>query len=314
MKKLTFLELAKKVLEEEEKPLSAEEIWTVAQEKSYDKEIGTKGKTPVATIAARIYIDIRDNKDSNFIKLDSIPKRFYLHGLDIPTAPTKTNIQLNKNHYLEKDLHPFLAYFVSSYLRAYTKTIHHEKAGKKEFGQWVHPDMIGCYFPFGFDEWKLEVFEFSSLIRSVTVKFFSFEIKIKLSFANLRESFFQTVSNSSWANESYLVASNISQDIDFLSELRRLSVSFGVGVISLNINDPDSSEILFSAKNREYLDWDMINKLTAMNPSFKEFLVHITKDITIKTPHKEWYDKVLSSKELIEVLNKKKINKFEKIS
>ena len=306
MKKLTFLELAKKVIEEEKKPLSAEEIWIVAQEKGYEKEVETKGKTPAASIGARIYVDIRDNKNSYFIKVDSIPKRFYLHGLNIPIAPTKTNIQLNKNYYLEKDLHPFLAYFVSSSLRAYVKTIHHEKAGKKEFGQWVHPDMVGCYFPFAFDEWQPEVFEFSSKIGSVKVKLFSFEIKVKLNFTNLRESFFQTVSNSSWANESYLVVSDISQDVDFKNELRRLSVSFGIGVISLNVSDPDSSEILFPAKNKENIDWDMVNKLTAINPDFKEFLEHVTKDITIKTTHKEWYDKVFNYEELIKDFNKKK--------
>lgn len=43
---------------------------------------------------------------------------------------------------------------------------------------------------------------------------------------------FQAVSNSSWANEGYLV---VLQEIDseVLSELRRLNQSFGIGVIKL---------------------------------------------------------------------------------
>ena len=51
MKQLTFLELSKKVLEEEKRPLSAEEIWEIAQAKGYDKEVGSKGKTPPQLLA-----------------------------------------------------------------------------------------------------------------------------------------------------------------------------------------------------------------------------------------------------------------------
>ena len=125
-----------------------------------------------------------------------------------------------------------------------------------------------------------------------------------MSFTNLRESFFQTVSNSSWANEAYLAASKISEDEDFLNELRRLSTSFGVGVISLNVDDPDSSEILFPARNREYLDWDMMNKLTTMNSDFKEFLNRIGKDVTSKEIRKELYDVILSKEDLVKTLSK----------
>lgn len=310
MKQLTFVELAKKVIEEEKRPLSAEEIWDIAQTKGYDREVGTKGKTPPATIGARIYIDIRDSKDSPFVKVDSRPRRFFLRnlladsdGIKLLEKETAKLPQPKKFTYLEKDLHPLLAYFAHYYLKAYTKTIHHVNSGKKEYGEWTHPDMVGCYFPI--DEWKPEVYEFSSLVGSVALKLFSFEIKRELSFTNLRESFFQTVSNSSWANEAYIAASKISEDEDFLNELRRLSTSFGVGVISLNISDPDASEILFPASNREYLDWDMMNKLTTMNAGYKEFLKRIRNDIASKEIRKEQYDEVLSKEKLIATLSGK---------
>ncbi len=74
-KKWTFLELAKKILEEEKKALTPEEIWEMAKIKGYDKYVGTQGKTPWATIGAQIYVNIRDNKNSPFIKIDSRPKR-----------------------------------------------------------------------------------------------------------------------------------------------------------------------------------------------------------------------------------------------
>lgn len=113
--------------------------------------------------------------------------------------------------------------------------------------------MVGCYFPLG--DWKQEVYELSSSIGSISVRLLSFELKRALGFGNLRESFFQTVSNSSWANESYLVAVEVSEEEEFRKELSRLSTSFGIGVIKLCLGDPHSSEIIFPAKYREALDW-----------------------------------------------------------
>lgn len=302
----TFLELVKRILEEEKKPLSSEEIWEMAKSKGYDKYIGTQGKTPWATIGAQIHVNIRDKKDSPFIKIDTRPKRFYLRSLikvgeeqKFIEEQTVSVLPQKKFEYLERDLHPFLAYYAYYFLRTYTKTIRHTKSGKGEFGEWIHPDMVGCYF--SLDEWKPEVVDFSSAIGNISIKLYSFEIKRELNFSNLRESFFQTVSNSSWANESYLVASEISNDDDFRNELKRLSTSFGIGVIKINIDDPDSSEILFSAKFKEYLDWDAINKLT-INSDFKEFLNRIKIDISSKEIRKEKYDKILVKEELIKLV------------
>lgn len=308
MEKWTFLELAKKILEEEKKPLSSEEIWEVGKSKGYDRNVGTQGKTPWMTIGSQIYVNIRDKKDSPFIKIDSRPKRFYLRSLVKPgdelkfiEEQTVGVLPLKKFEYLEEDLHPFLAYYIYYYLKAYTKTIHHTKSGKGEYGEWVHPDMVGCYFPL--DEWKPEVVDFSSAIGNISIKLFSFEIKRELNFGNVRESFFQTVSNSSWANEGYLVASEISKDEDFHNELKRLSTSFGIGVIQINIDDPDAGEILFPARFKEYLDWDTVNKLT-INPDFKEFLKRIKIDISSKEIRKEKYDKILTKEELTKLVKR----------
>ncbi len=304
----TFLGLVKKILEEEKKPLSPEEIWEVAKSKGYDKYVGTQGKTPWATIGAQIYVNIRDRKDSPFIKIDTRPKRFYLRSL-IKTGEEQKFIEdqpvsvlpLKKFEYLEQDLHPFLAYYAHYYLKTYTKTIQHTKSGKGEFSEWIHPDIVGCYFPL--DEWKLELVDFSSTIGNISIKLYSFEIKRELNFSNLRESFFQTVSNSSWANEGYLVASEISNDEDFRNELKRLSTSFGIGVIKMDIDDPDSSDVLFPAKFKEYLDWDAMNKLT-INADFKEFLKRIKIDISSKEIRKEKYDKILTKEELVRLVKK----------
>ncbi|MBS4028510.1 MAG: hypothetical protein KGZ58_07715 [Ignavibacteriales bacterium] len=135
---------------------------------------------------------------------------------------------------------------------------------------------------------------------------FSFELKRELEFANLRESFFQAVSNSSWANESYLVASEISKDEEFRDELRRLVGSFGIGIIELDITDPDSSSIIFPAKQKEYLDWETMNKLAEMNSDFRDFLQSVRKDLSNKETRKERYNEVLSREKLVKIISKKK--------
>jgi hypothetical protein len=302
---MTFLELAERVLSEEKRPLTANEIWTLATEKGYDKQLNSEGKTPWATLGAQIYVNAKDNPKSPFAQTDSRPKKFYLKSqvsqLDLSnTAISKEPIVVKKKRFdfLEKDLHPYLTYYAYYHLHCYTKTINHSQSSKKEFGEWVHPDIVGCYFPL--EDWKQEVYELSSSIGNMSIRLLSFELKRELSFGNLRESFFQTVSNSSWANESYLVAAEVSEEEEFRSELSRLSTSFGIGVIKLNLEDPHSSEIIFPAKYRETLDWETINKLT-MNTDFKEFITTVKIDITSKKIHKKEYDQVLD----IETLKRK---------
>jgi hypothetical protein len=286
---MTFLELAERVL----------------TEKGYDKQLNSEGKTPWATLGAQIYVNAKDNPKSPFAQTDSRPKKFYLKSQasqldlsDIAISKEPTVVKKKRFDFLEKDLHPYLTYYAYYHLHCYTKTINHSQSSKKEFGEWVHPDIVGCYFPL--DDWKQEVYELSSSIGNISIRLLSFELKRELSFGNLRESFFQTVSNSTWANESYLVAAEVSEEEEFRSELSRLSTSFGIGVIKLNLEDPHSSEIIFPAKYREALDWETINKLT-MNADFKEFISTVKIDITSRKIHKKEYDQVQD----IEILKRK---------
>ena len=303
---MTFLELAERVLREQKLPMTANEIWQVGTEKGLDKQLNSEGKTPWATLGAQIYVNAKDNPKSPFAQTDSRPKKFYLKSqakqIDLPVEPITNSEEKTKKKkfdFKEEELHKFLTYYAYYHLNCYTKTINHSQSTKKEYGQWVHPDMVGCYFPL--DDWKAEVYELSSAIGNISIKLFSFELKRELTFGNLRESFFQTVSNSSWANESYLVAAEISNEQEFMDELTRLSSAFGIGVIKLNLEDPHSSEIILTAKFREALDWDTINKLVTMNSDFKEFISTVKIDVTSKKIHKKEYDLVQD----IETLRKK---------
>lgn len=66
--KLSFKDAAKQILKEAARPLSAAEITKLAMEKDL---LATEGKTPSATMAAQIYLDIRDNPKTDFIKVKS---------------------------------------------------------------------------------------------------------------------------------------------------------------------------------------------------------------------------------------------------
>jgi len=254
-----------------------------------------------------LYVDVRDNPASEFATMGARPKRFVLKSFAADfkaedLQPLDLRLTTRGPKYSEKDLHPLMVYFGFYYMRAFFKTISHNKSSKKGFGEWVHPDLVGCYFPFS--EWEPEVVEVSSLLGDTAIRLYSFELKRELSIANLREAFFQAVSNSSWAHEGYLVAAEIDTNDDFLNELNRLSTAFGIGIIRLDAHDPDSSKIFLPARTKDTMDWDTVNKLASINPDFREFLKRIRIDSHSREVRREMYDKVVSKEALVEVFEK----------
>ncbi len=307
MNKLTFGELAVKILKESNQPLTVEEMWEYAVANQYEVLVGTKGKTPWRTMGAKIYVDLKDNPETPFIKIDTKPKKFFLkelHQNNVESSENKPTVEEVKQKvhrkplYTERDLHPFLSYFVYTYLNVYTKTIYHEKSFKRSFNQWLHPDIVGINFPI--EEWEPEVLDFGLIQGGHLSKLYSFELKKELDFTNIRQSFFQTVSNSTWANEGYLVTAKILNDDEFMTELKRLTTSFGIGLIKLNVDEPDASEILFPAKPKKDIDWETVNKLSKENPDFSKFIKRIRNDLNTKEIIREHYDKIYSSEQLVE--------------
>ncbi|MEG6508616.1 HTH domain-containing protein [Methyloligella sp. 2.7D] len=303
MEKLTFLKLAKRVLSEENRPLSPSEIWKVATAKGYDSQLQSQGKTPGQTLYSAVFLDQRDNPLSEFVKVGTRPARYFLKELatkqranELERVASSDPKVPEKYHYKESSLHPFLSYFVDQQFNAYAKTIRHNTSSRKEFGEWVHPDVIAIHYPLR--DWCLDVVELSAAMGAMAVKFYSFEIKKRLSFGNLREAFFQAVSNSSWSNEGYLAAADISTDDDFQSELRRLSASFGIGVVQLDVEDPNASQVLFPARERDTLDWDTLDKL-GMNQDVRGLLKRVKNDLKTTEIRKEDWDRILSPDELI---------------
>lgn len=319
MAKTTFWDIIERTLEKVGTPLSATEIWSKANELELLSDLVTSGKTPWNTIAAYCYTDINKNGDNSMIiQTSERPAQFFLRKLENKfidqkkphpvVLPEITKEKVSKKGFNERDLHPILVSYAygDSHFKANLKTIFHEGSQKslKGHNEWLHPDLVGVYFPF--QDYKSETLEIQNHLSITSIKLFSFELKISLSFGNLRQSYFQAVSNSSWANEGYLVTLNFDDDPTFKDEVRRLNNAFGIGIIKLNAENVYESEILFPSRINQEIDWDTVNRLVNENANFRDFLKLITEDCKLGKV-KSQYDKVLEENELSKYIKDKGI-------
>lgn len=305
----TFLDLAEETLQKAMEPLTVEEIWKKAGEYGLQSKCSSSGKTPWRTIGAQIYVNIRDNENSIFCKVLSRPTRFGLTKITYSNKSATEN-PADTEKFEERALHPLLSKYVygDSNFKCYTKTIYHEKSRKNTKGKdkWLHPDIVGIYFPH--KDYHILTTRAISGLRETALKLFSFEMKITVSITSLREYYFQAVSNSSWANEGYLVALNYENSTELIDEMRRLNNAFGIGFIKLNAENIEQSEILFSAKPNKSIDWETVNRLAEENPDFRDFLSEMTTDID-KEIIRGIYDKILNDDEYHKYIKAKKIVK-----
>ncbi|MCT4615897.1 MAG: hypothetical protein N4A49_13620 [Marinifilaceae bacterium] len=232
-------------------------------------------KTPSDTIGAQLGHFIRQNDTR--VKRVKGKKGFeyYLSKYEselnlskITEKETESKKAAKYKTFQERDLHKLL----SSYLKnqnTYSKTIYHEKSAnsKDSHQKWIHPDMIGINFL------NLQNKSSNALMKVINksdaFNLISYELKKEIkSDYELKQCFFQAVSNSSWANYGYLVAFDISKNL--MDEMERLNRSFGIGVIELQAN-PFESKILFASKFKE-LDFKTIDKLCEINKDFEKFI------------------------------------------
>jgi hypothetical protein len=119
-------------------------------------------------------------------------------------------------------------------------------------------------------KWRDEVRVCVEESGSRRARLWSLEVKTLINRSNVRECFFQAVSNSSWANFGYLVADEIEEKAE--AELQMLTSAHGIGLIRLSKDDLSESEIVFPAKERQVVDWESANRLAEANPDFRGFL------------------------------------------
>jgi hypothetical protein len=267
---MTIKEAILITLEKNKKLMNHKEIYNYIKSNNLAK---FNSETPEATVSALLGDFIRNN--DNRVKRIKTNKSTYLYyfskyeneiNFENEKFDKKENIK-----YKERDLHKLFVTYLDS-KNIFAKTIYHENSKHSLNQKWIHPDIIG-----------VEFLDFKSKVSSKFLKtidknrffnLYSYELKkeIKNDY-ELKEAYFQTVSNSSWANYGYLVALEINDNL--LDELQRLNESFGIGFILLNAY-PYESKILFNAKYKE-LDFKTIDRLCEINNDFKIFITMIVK-------------------------------------
>lgn len=202
------------------------------------------------------------------VQLDSGNKR-------APVAKTLT----------EHDLYPLLCRYLHAEFGVYPKRIDEKRASNRNGSngnRWLFPDLVAME-DLG-REWHKDIRDCVRQYGDPRCRLWSFEVKLRLTRSNVREHWFQTVSNSSWANLGYLVAAEV-EGADTMKELRLLAAAHGIGLIVLDVEDPtEGSEIRIPARERGEVDWDACNRLAEENADFRDFIrsvrqFHQTDDV-----------------------------------
>lgn len=222
--------------------------------------------------------------------------------LEAPVPTNKNQHTEPTKSFDERSLHKLFC----SYLKTrgiYAKTIYHEKSSNKTDSaqKWIHPDIVGAQFEDFKNDATLALLKATEPKQSIHI--YSYELKRRIeNDSQLKQYYFQALSNSSWANYGYLVAFEINEDLD--EEMARLNNAFGIGIILMQAND---SKILYPAREKA-LDYNTIEKLNNLNPDFCEFIkklskvMNASKDYTAdaKNSFEKICDKIFESDEELE--------------
>lgn len=269
----------------------------------------TNDKEFISQIVAEIgrTKDLVRKRDKHVSWQDKPRPRMYCYNSTISAMPSQSEsnsdaaetsaTNLNSEHDAsEYQLYPILVEFLISEFQLYCLRIDEKKSSNKRGkggNQWLHPDVVAM---------QTVDKEWSSLVKACLekgagqrVRLWSFEVKKELNSSNVRKCYFQAVSNSSWANEGYLVATSISDSVAE-EELRMLSALHGIGVIILNTENPSESDILLPAHSRQDVDWRSANRIVVENSDFREFIELVsTYYQTGRVRNKDWSKGVAES-------------------
>lgn len=273
------------ILKETGKSLTAREISEIIIKKEPEfcdnKMTNTTKKTQEALISqliAEIGSHYPQMQKYNISRTADRPKKLFFNKpfnstTDYETKNNKVEPIIH-NQQKEHELYPKLAEYCKS-IGIDTLRIDEKKSNKtggENYNIWLHADVVG--FKDLSDNYNKATKE--CLIEYSCERSFLYSFEVKegiIKNCDLRKYFFQTVSNSSWANYSYLVAEGIEEKAK--EELQLLCASFNIGFIQLNKEEPEESDIVIQAPKTD-IDWNMINRISDENPDFRQYLKNIS--------------------------------------
>ena len=250
-----------------------------------------------AGIAQQIAAEISSNRPSlqqQFPQLKTTeerPRRYYWTdkdaGEEVENAEQVESVEyaidavpsINSNspprRLSERDLYSMLSTYLDSEHGVVSARIDEKRSSNKGgsgANEWLHPDIVGME-DLSFD-WARGLRDCARELAARRARLWSFEVKLLINRSNVRKSYFQAVSNSSWAHLGYLVAEKIEGD-GTMKELTMLAATHGIGLIQLDNTAPAESQIMIPARERHEIDWDMCNRLMEENGDFAEYIERI---------------------------------------
>lgn len=173
---------------------------------------------------------------------------------------------------LERDLYPMLIDFISSEIGASAYRINEGTASNRRGpggNKWLYPDIVALEaLTSGMNKEVVGALQHSGERRA---RVWSFEVKRLLNRSNVREAYFQAVSNSSWASFGYLVAAEI-EGADTLREIQMLYGVHGIGLIEIDMESPTESVLRIPAREKLSIEWSMCSRLADENRDFSTFM------------------------------------------
>ena len=186
----------------------------------------------------------------------------------------EVELPLPAQTYSEHELYPLLIEFLHKELKLYCQRID-EKTSRNSHGSggnhWLHPDVVALE-PLD-QHWDPVVKDCVRHGNDSAIRLWSFEVKKQLTRSNVRQHFFQAVSNSTWASFGYLVATGLNNDVE--AELQMLASLHGIGVLILNTDSLYDSQILIPARERTAIDWQSVNRIVSENTDFHRFIEQV---------------------------------------
>lgn len=189
----------------------------------------------------------------------------------IPAHSLNNDETVTQQPLAEVSLYPLLIKYLQEELRLDCRRID-EKTSSNSHGadgnRWLHPDIVAME---RLDRnWSETVRTCVGHGKEGTTRLWSFEVKKDLKPGNVRRYFFQAVSNSSWANFGYLVATSMSDNVE--AELQMLCELHGIGLLILNTASLFESQIRFPARERPAVDWLSVNRIVEENADFRSYI------------------------------------------
>ena len=221
-----------------------------------------------------------EKNDLGIRTTDDNPIKYYYTKSKSDKKVDITDTTASKGNIKEEKLYPKLIEYLRLEHAIHSKRIDEKKIrGTKEpkgTNTWVYPDIVGVKDLT--DNWDCETKKCAAKSPCNRVTLWSFEVKRGvITGSTIRKAFFQAVSNSSWANYGYLVANGIDDRLTTKDELSMLSNLYGIGFIELNSTEPMRSKIIFPAREKPEIDWDVANKLVEKNKDFLEYMQSIRR-------------------------------------